>query len=650
MGADFSGWATKAGVKCSDGRTIMPNAFKHMDGLQVPLVWQHGHGSAENVLGHVKLENREEGVYAYGFFNNSPAGRGAKELVEHKDVNSLSIYANKLVERSKSVYHGMIREVSLVLAGANPEALIENVQLAHGDGEFTELEDEVIVQFGLELTHGDGAKKTVQHDDSEDGETIGDVYNSMSEKQKNVLSFMLGKALEAKNSAEHSDGNGEGDLNHKEGNDDVTNVFEQGGNTTVQKHVLSHDAIMGIVEDAKKPGATLKSAVQDYAVKHGIESIETLFPDAKTLNNTPEWNKRRTEWVAGVLNGTRHSPFSRVKSVVADLTQDEARAKGYIKGNYKKEEWFGVTKRTTTPTTVYKKQQLDRDDIVDITDFDVVAWLKGEMRMMLEEELARAILIGDGRDIGDDDKIKDPMAATDGAGIRSIVNEHELYATTVNIDVSGADGYYSIVPAVLRARRFYKGTGLPTWYTTETVLSEMLLLQDGMGRDRFTSAQDLATKLRVDKIVTVEPMEDETDLIGIMVNLADYNVGADKGGEVNLFDDFDIDYNQYKYLIETRISGALVKIKSAMVLKKVASGDTLVTPTKPSFVKTTGVVTIPTVTGVTYTNADTDATLTAGAQTALTAGESLNVKAVADAGYYFATNAADEWTFTRPAA
>jgi hypothetical protein len=432
------------------------------------------------------------------------------------------------------------------------------------------------------------------------------------------------------------------------------NVFDQtdankGGAT--KKHELSHEDVKGIVADAMK-GGSLKEAVEAYALAHGITSIDVLFPDAKTLQNTPEFNKRRTEWVPGVLNAVRRSPFSRVKTLMADITMDEARAKGYIKGNFKKEEWFGVTKRTTTPTTVYKKQQLDRDDIVDITDFDVVAWIRGEMRMMLEEELARAILIGDGRDVGSADKIRDPAGASDGTGIRSIINEHEVYATTVNVNVGAAnDKWLGVVEDILRARRFYKGTGQPSFYTTNQTVVEMLLTKDAQGRRYWNSKQELAAALMVSDIVEVEVMEEVTDLVGIMVNLADYNVGADKGGEVNLFDDFDIDYNQYKYLIETRISGALVKLKSALVIKKTAAANVLVNPiTEPTFVSGTGVVTIPTQTGVVYKNADTDATLTAGAQSALAAGATLKVKAVAAAGYYFKNNAEDEWTFKRPSA
>lgn len=429
------------------------------------------------------------------------------------------------------------------------------------------------------------------------------------------------------------------------------NVFDQtdankGGED--KKHSLSHDAIKGIFADAVKLGS-LSDAVNAFELKHGIDNIEILFPDAKSITSVPELDKRRTEWVASVLNGTRHTPFSRVKTLTADLTQDEARARGYIKGNYKVEEWFGVTKRTTTPTTVYKKQKLDRDDMLDITDFDIVAFLKSEMRLMLEEELARAILIGDGRDVSSDDKIKDPLGASDGAGIRSIANDHELYTTTVNVNVDDADSTYDeVIDAVMDGMEFFKGTGTPTFFTTIRELNKFLKVKDADGRRIYRNKAEVAEALGVSSIVTVEPMNEMTDLIGIIVNLSDYNIGADKGGEIALFDDFDIDYNQQKYLLETRISGALVKVKSALVIKKTAAASVLVVPVKPAFNSTTGVITIPTVTGVTYKDGDNN-TLTAGAQTALAAGASKTVYAVANTNYHFATTAEDSWTFKRPA-
>jgi hypothetical protein len=670
MEPDFAGYATKADLECSDGRTIKPNAFKHMHGKKVPLVWSHGHGTPENVLGHALLEARPDGMYAYGFFNKTAAAQHAKEMVQHEDINSLSIYANKLTERAKQVFHGMIREVSLVLSGANPGAKIDHISIQHSDDpdDVELLDDEAVIYTGLSLAHAfededdeddedeeddedndeEDEDDDVQHADNDD-RTVADIYNEMSDEQKDVVKYFVGAALEGDDAAEHSD-NDEG-FAHQEGYDNMgRNVFEDAG-TAEEQHVISHDDMKLIVKNAQKMGS-LKESLESYALAHGIESIETLFPDAKNLTNTPEFNKRRTEWVSGVIDGVRTTPFSRIKTLVADITQDEARAKGYIKGEFKKEEWFGVTKRTTGPTTIYKKQKLDRDDIVDITDFDVVAWLKAEMRLMLEEEIARAILIGDGRDIADEDKIKDPGAASSGDGIRSIINEHELYATTLNVNVvlDGKVNYETVVDAVLDGMEFYKGTGTPTFYTTIKTLNLFLKAKDLEGRRYYRNRDEVAQALGVDRIVTVEPMNEMTDLIGIIVNLDDYNIGADKGGEVNLFDDFDIDYNQFKYLMETRISGALTKIKAALILRKVAdSTDTLAKPQKPAFNPVTGIVTIPAVTGVVYKNG-ANATLTAGPQTALAAGASLVVKAVAAADYYFADNASDEWLFKRPAA
>ena len=683
MEPDFSGWATKAGLKCSDGLTIMPDAFKHQDKVTVPLVWQHGHNEPDNVLGHAVLENRPEGVYAYAYFNESERGKLGRTLVQHKDITMLSIYANQLVQKGKQVFHGMIREVSLVLAGANPGAKIDFVAIRHSDGDVETLEDEAFIFTGLEFQHADGSEDS---DDSDGDNTVQEIYNSMNEEQQNLVHFMVAEALQTANkSVEQSDKDGEttddgqssdkaseddqndqkessddqsgdqsdeDDLSHKEGNE-IVNVFDQNGKNKGGEAgpVLTHADMQGIMADANKPGQTLKSAVEAYAIAHGIENIETLFPDAKNIQDRPEWVKRRTEWVAGVINGTRKTPFSRIKTMSADLTYEDARAKGYVKGNLKKEQFFGIQKRVTTPQTVYKKQKLDRDDIVDITDFDVVAWLKEEMRFMLEEEIARALLIGDGRNVGDEDKIKDPAGAAEGSGIRSILNDHELYVTRVNVNLADANSDYNeAVESVLLARRFYKGSGSPSFFTTEENLTRMLLSKDGFGRRRYNTEQELAAAMRVREIVAVEVMENETDLFGIMVNLSDYTLGADKGGQVAFFDDFDIDYNQYKYLIETRLSGALTKVKSALVVMRTEAASVEIVPTEPTFDEGTGVVTIPTQTGVTYVNADTDATLTAGAQPALAAGETLNVEAQTDATRHFATNAEDQWSFTRPAA
>lgn len=639
MRADFSGYATKAGLKCSDGRTIMPDAFKHQDKMTVPLVWAHGHKDPNNILGHAELEARPDGVYAYGFFNDTPQGENARALVEHDDIQHLSIYANKLVERGQQVFHGAIREVSLVLAGANPGAKIDSVSIRHADGEIEDLDDEAVIYTGLTFAHADS------EDDSEDDddETVRDVYEALSEKQKNVVHYMIGMAIEETAAAKHS----EFEDHLQKGNNAMGhNVFEN-SDSSEQTYSLSHDDVKGIVADAVKCGS-LRTAVESYALQHGIENIGVLFPDAKAVSSVPEFDKRRTEWVAGVINGTHHVPFSRVKSLWADLTEDEARAKGYITGALKKEEFFSVAKRVTTPTTIYKKQKLDRDDIVDITDFDVVAWLKSEMRMMLDEELARAILIGDGRDSSDEDKIKDPVGSTEGAGIRSIANDHELYVTTVRVKLDEMLPASNIVDEILLNRRFYKGTGTPTFYTTETILTKLLLAKDNLGRRLYRTQDELASELRVAAIVPVEVMETQPDLVGIIVNLTDYTLGADKGGDVSMFDDFDIDYNQYKYLIETRLSGALTKIRSAIVVRTAPSSDTRTTPKEPSFNANTGVITIPLVPGVTYKNGAGD-DLSAGAQPALDAGQSIEIVAVAQVGYYFANDVEDQWTFKRSA-
>jgi Caudovirus prohead serine protease len=666
---DFSGWATKAGLKCSDGRTIMPNAFKHQDAATVPLVWQHGHSEPSNVLGHAVLEHREDGVYAYGYFNDTDSAQNARTLVQHEDIKSLSIYANQLTEKSKQVIHGFIRELSLVLSGANPGALIDNITLAHSDGDMVTLEDEAIIYTGLELQHaagdssdstdssGGGSDNSDNADNADQGPTVQEVYESMTPEQKDVVHYMVGAALEGANQSlsqsDISDDDEEvlpvdtelvhaDDKNEEEGLRMTRNVFEQrGGGEKKEEHVLSHDALKGIVADARSSGS-LKEAFEAYAFKHGIENIDVLFPDARSVTDTPEFDSRRIEWVTGVINGTRHSPFTRIKSIVADITFDEARARGYIKGNLKKEEWFGVSKRVTTPSTIYKKQKLDRDDIIDITDFDVVAWLKAEMRLMLDEELAAAILIGDGREIDDEDKIKDPQGALEGAGVRSILYDHDLYVATVTVDDSASAT--DTVDGIISAMGFYKGSGSPVFYTTLPVLTQLLLTRDQFNHRMWKTPAELASEMGVSAIVTVEVMEREQDLIGIIVNLRDYTVGTDKGGEVNFFDDFDIDYNQYKYLYETRLSGALTKIRSAMVVKKAPTGASVATPVKPDFDGTT--VVVKTTPGVTYKNKDTGVTLTTASPVALAEGESITVQAEPASGsYFFASNQDDEWTF-----
>lgn len=665
MEPDFKGFATKAGLKCSDGRTITAEAFKHMNGATVPLVWQHGHDSPDNILGHVVLTHVDDGVRCAGFFNDTPAGKTSKALVKHGDIKHLSIFANQLIEKSKQVLHGMICEVSLVLRGANPGALIDFVAIRHADtGEIEELQDEAIIHTGLEIEL-DEDDEELEHATGD--MTLADVYDTFDDVQKNFFNWAIGVALEKGNMAqsataedakedESAEEAGDGEtttpegenLTHQEGSTVTRKVFEkQGEGQQGETHTLSHADVQGIMANAAKRGS-LKLAVEDYALAHGITDIDLLFPEAKNLFDKPEFDKRRTEWVAGVLNGTRKSPFSRVKTMVADLTQDQARARGYIKATLKKEEWFGLSKRTTGPTTVYKKQKLDRDDIIDIRDFDVVAWMKGEMRLMLEEEIATAILIGDGRDAGDDDKIKDPVGATDGNGIRSILNDDDFFTAKFNVNLADANSdYMELVEAIIRNRKFYKGTGRPTMYTTLGVISELLLLKDGNERRYWKNVEELANELMVDGIVAVETMERVPAVLCILVNLTDYNVGTDQGGEISLFDDFDLDYNQYKYLIETRLSGALVRPRSAQVYttEGLDSGDTLVVPVSPSFVD--NVITPATTTGVTYKRADTDATVTTGAPITLTAGQSLTIYAVPSGStYYFANNIEDEWTFT----
>ena len=574
MKYDFSGWATKNNIKCSDGRTILRDAFKHNDGQTVPLVWNHQHNESANVLGHAVLENREEGVYAYCTFNDTEAGKNAKLLVEHGDVTALSIYANQLKQNGSNVMHGTIREVSLVLAGANPGAFIDSI-IRHG--EFCE--DEAVIYTGenLSLEHADQKPSDKEdkagEDDKGDGKvegnkqkTIKDVVDSMSEEQKNVLYALVGQALEGKEMAQSAIENnniedgGEQEMKH--------NVFE--GKETDNKDVLSHDAMETIFKDAKRYGS-LKESFLAHAENYGIKDIEWLFPDAKNVNMPPDFIKRDDSYVQKVMRGVHHVPFSRIKSMHADITADQARAKGYIKGKLKKEEVFTLLKRTTSPTTIYKKQKLDRDDVIDITDFDVVAWLKMEMRMMLDEEIARAILVGDGRLSSDDDKINEMC-------IRPIATDADLYCVKAKVSVAAAATEDEIAKAfirtVIKSRKEYKGSGSPTLFTTEDVLTNCLLLEDKNGRIIYDTVEKLATALRVKEIVTVEVMEgaktkveeQEKPLMALMVNLVDYYVGADKGGAVNMFDDFDIDYNQQKYLMETRCSGALVKPFSAIAV------------------------------------------------------------------------------------
>ena len=570
---DFCGWATRNGLKCADGRTIVRDAFKHNDGDIVPLVWNHGHNDPNNVLGHALLENRDEGVYVYGSFNDTPSANNAREFIQHGDITSLSIYANKLQQdSSRNVMHGDIKEVSLVLAGANPGAYIEDV-IVHGDTdggsiiysddyieETDDLEhaeydeyDEEYDEYDEYDEEYDEYDEELEHAEDSD-ETVEDVFNTLTDKQKNVVYYMLGQALEGEKNNEEDEGDDE-DMKH--------NVFNNDENYN-EDDVLTHGEIETIIADAKRYGS-LKESV----LSHGITDIEFLFPDATNLNKVPEFIKRDTGWVASVINGTKHTPFSRVKSTFANITEDEARAKGYIKGNLKKEEVFSLLKRSTDPQTIYKKQKLDRDDVIDITDFDIVSWLKAEMRMMLDEEIARAVLIGDGRLASDEDHISHTH-------IRPIFNDADLYTikaiTAANADADSAAKAKDFIKTAIKSRKNYKGSGNPALYTTEDMLTDCLLLEDSIGRLLYESEAQLAKTLRVSKIITVPVMEGQKganggDLLGLIVNLQDYNIGADKGGAVSMFEDFDIDYNQQKYLIETRCSGALIKPYSAIAIE-----------------------------------------------------------------------------------
>lgn len=579
---DCRGWATKFGVLCGDGRTIMPGAFREQDGQEVPLVWNHQHNDAKNVLGHALLKAEPEGMRAYVTFNDTDQGRNAKALVKNRDITSFSIYADRLQyagDKSRgNVAHGIIRELSLVLAGANPEAHIDEV-LAHGEASV----DEGVIynnagdmeydsgEFDDTLEHSDDKKEEPEMAEetkkTENEETVKDVYNSMSDKQKQVVDYMVSMALNEGKKTEDTEE--ETEVKH--------NIFDK--ETERTEDVLSHDAMTTIINDAKKGRLTLKEATEDYLEHsegdYGIKQIDQLFPNYKELNTPPQFIDRDQSWVSVVMNGVKHVPFSRIKTSFADITADEARARGYTKGKKKIEEVFTLLKRTTDPQTVYKKQKFDRDDVTDITDFDVVAWVKGEMRGKLDEELARSFLIGDGRQPDSDDKIQETH-------IRPIWTDDAMYSVKREITkgTTEAETASNLIDDTIRARKEYKGSGNPTLFTSEDVLAEMLLLKDKNGIRIYKSVDELATAMRVSKIVTVPQFDgnltrentasdkkDTFTLKAIMVNLVDYTVGADKGGAVSMFDDFDIDYNQMKYLIETRCSGALTVPKSAIVFE-----------------------------------------------------------------------------------
>ena len=604
---DFSGYATKVGIKCSDGRTILQDAFAHCDGKKVPLVYQHLHNDPKNVLGHAVLENRPDGVYAYCSLNNTETGKTAKALVQHGDISALSIYANSLVQKSSNVIHGVIREVSLVLSGANPEAYIDNLAFEHSDGSITTDESEAficagaIIHDGIEIPevsdNQDSSEESISHADDkkdpEDQKTVGEVFDTLNEEQKTVVYTMIAQALETQDGEDEE----KEDVKHSNIKGDETmkkNIFDKDSAAT-EVRGLSRVDLRAIFNDARQSQSTLKNAflahgyesisdaLADYehqdevlahAATYGIDNIGYLFPDARTTTNTPQFIKRDTEWVSKVFGAAKHVPFSRIKTVLADITADEARARGYIKGKEKADEVITLLKRTTDPQTVYKKQKLDRDDIIDITDFDVVVWLRMEMRMMLEEEIARAQLVGDGRLSSSDDKIKEDK-------IRPIATDDAIY--TIEIQIPETATTAQMIDEIIKGRKQYKGTGTPAFYTTPDVNGDMLLLKDTTGRRLYNTEADLAAGIRAREIIEVPVMENKVvvltpatvsetglqkRLVGISVNMTDYSLGADKGGSISMFDDFDIDFNQFKYLIETRCSGALTMPHSAIAYWK----------------------------------------------------------------------------------
>ena len=591
---DFSGWATRSNIKCSDGRTIMKDAFKQNDGQKVPLVWNHQHDDPSEVLGHALLENRNDGVYAYCKFNNTESGQNAKALVQNGDVDKLSIYANKLKTVTNNVIHGCIREVSLVLAGANPGAYIDSV-IVHGEGSDIEEEGVIYTNENIDIiehsdksnSKDDGAdsqnnkkEENVKMDEKEkqeekkDEKTVQEVFDTLNEEQKNAVYAIVGQAVEdakKENSSEDEENNDE----EGDSEDMKHNVFDKDDNQEVLMH---SEMINEAVRDAKKYGS-MKESFLAHAEANNMENYEILFPDATELYKEPRVIEEDRSWVAKVMNKVKHTPFSRVKTTFGRMSETEARAKGYIKGNLKTDIKMSFLNRVTTPTTVYIKNDIDRDDVIDITDFDIVAWQKREMRKNLDKELALAMLLGDGRNVSDPNKINEQ-------NIRPVIKDNEMYTiqytVTDGVDYNNANNSHSendsvtkgVIRAAIKSRKQYKGSGRPTFYTTEDLLTDMLLIEDQNGRLIYDSIQKLCTALRVDEIVTIPEMEGEAykDIYGIIVNMADYTAGADKGGSVNMFDDFDIDYNQMKYLMETRMSGALTVPYSAIVLKKEAKG------------------------------------------------------------------------------
>ena len=739
MTADFGGYATRTNLECTDGRTILPDAFKEDDGIIVPLVFAHNHGDIENYLGHCKLENRPDGVYAHAYFNDTPKALLAKEQVRHGDFKYLSIFANNLVEQSKRVMKGKIREVSLVMAGANPGAYIDNVNITHSDGFEETIIDEAYIRIGWEIDVTDGITHADSDGDSGD-ETVEDIVESMSDKQKDVLHYLVGQALahkegdeitydgaidvtetleslndtqkmvvhhlltealqhedsestsesdtesgdadgtenesdnadenanESENSEVSSEGNddGDGENNNDEAGGDVqhdnTNSQEDGSMThnifdrssapsaTGATATLSHSdmrSIMESVEDHGKLSKAIRHHIKSEGItvngelKHGIENMEYLFPDFKQLTESPTFISRQMDWVQKVLGAVRRTPFAKIRTVHADITMDEARARGYVKGNRKEEEVFALLKRETMPQTVYKKQSFDRDDIIDITEIDTVAWVKAEMKLMLDEEIASAILIGDGRSNGDPDKIKNDR-------IRPIFNDDEIYTTKAYVNLDDANSSIEeLVDRAIEVRSEYKGSGTPTFYTNQSTIAAFKSVKDNFGHRLYKSTADIASVLDVADVVAIDTFGRVPNLVGIMVNLLDYNIGTDRGGQATMFDDFDMDYNKMKWLLETRLCGALTLPKSAIAFFKVAGSSVLVAPTAPAFEDNE--VTVPTITGVVYKNADTGATLTTASPVELDEGEQLNVVASPASGYYFKSSVNTVWTFRHQA-
>lgn len=703
MEPDCSGFVSRANTKCTDGRVIMPNAFAHQDGATVSVVYQHNHNDINQVLGYAVLSNKDDGLWGDVFFNETPGGSAAKAAVAHKSLNKFSVWAKDLVERGEFVHGGEVQEVSVVLSGANPGSIIERNILVHGN-----IDDDVMVFIGGEIEHSAVKEETpveappaeapkqdptpADAPPAEVEETVADVLGTLNEKQKLAVNQLVEDvSTEAVTTALAAEAEPEAVLQHDnlhpEGNTQMThtNAFERGGTPTqigtVHGGTLKHDDMVSVLGTAKGLGQTpdsmrsvneqlmggslrefLRSAAGRelmHADTYGLDNIEVLFPDAQKLRGRPDWVDRRQEWVKTFMAGTSHSPFSRVKTMYADITADEARARGYERGNLKMDEVFPIFARSTGPTWVIKKQRLDRQDIIDIVDFDVVAWMKAEMRGKLDEEIARAALFGDGRPKMVDgklnpDKIRDPGKDNEsGDGIRAIVDDHELYATSFDIplDVSlKGQAWNVLLDGITEAGEFYLGSGNKTAFMAYKYATRLLTIRDDWGKRLYRNLDEVAGDMDVSRIVRVPTELFPTDVLCIVLDLADYNFGTNRGGEITMFDDFDILFNQYHYLIETYLSGALTLPYSAQIFRRVDPTDTLAAPVRPGFNAVTGVITIPTTTGVTYTNAETGAALVAGAQAAIAEGDTFIVEAVpSSAAFYFGTNddRVDSFSFTR---